>query len=98
MADSQTRSSWWGITINNPTDEDFSLVKNIPSFVRYVKGQQELGENETLHIQAVANTAQVRMSQMKSWLPRAHFETLKSKAHQKMKQQFQIQGLKRERS
>lgn len=83
MSDSQTRASWWGITINNPTDEDYSLVKNLPSFVRYCKGQTEQGENGTLHIQAVANTAQVRMSQMKSWLPRGHFEVLKTKTHQK---------------
>lgn len=81
MTDSQTRASWWGITINNPVAEDYSLVKNLPSFVRYCKGQDERGESGTLHIQAVANTTQVRMSQMKSWLPRAHFEALTTKAH-----------------
>lgn len=84
MSDSQTRGSWWGITINNPTDDDFSRVKNLPSFVRYVKGQSEIGEEKgTLHIQAVANTAQVRMTQMNSWLPRAFFKVLKTKDHQK---------------
>jgi len=79
--DSQTRSSWWIITVNNPSDSDVTVIQALPSFVRYCKGQQEVGENGTLHIQAVANTSQVRMSQMKGWLPRAHFETLKTKQH-----------------
>lgn len=79
--DSQTRASWWIITVNNPDESDWTALKALPSFVRYCKGQQEVGSNGTPHIQAVANTSQVRMSQMKGWLPRAHFETLKSKQH-----------------
>lgn len=79
----QTRSSWWIITINNPLESDWTLVKALPPFVKYCKGQEEVGDNGTNHIQAVANTSQVRMSQMKAWLQRAHFEVLKTKQHQK---------------
>lgn len=39
-----------------------------------VKGQDEIGENGTLHIQACANTVQTRMSALKAWLPRSHVE------------------------
>lgn len=46
-----------------------------------VKYQEEIGENGTRHIQGYANTDQVRLSQMKAWLPRAHFVVLKSKEH-----------------
>lgn len=67
--------------MNNPTETDWTAIKALPSFVRYSKGQEEVGENGTHHIQAIANTSQVRMSQMKSWLPRAHFETVKTKQH-----------------
>jgi len=88
MTDSQTRASWWIITINNPTEEDYANVRNLPAFVRYVKGQDEISESGTLHIQAVCNTSQVRMSQLKGWLPRAHFDILKSKTHQKNSLQY----------
>lgn len=81
--DSQTtfRASHWGITINNPTEEDRTLIRTQPKWLRMVKGQDEIGENGTLHIQAYANTDQVRMSSLKQWLPRAHFSALTTKQH-----------------
>lgn len=81
--DSQTtsRASHWGITINNPTVEDRNALKQFPRFLRRVRGQDEIGENGTPHIQAYANTDQVRLSQMKTWLARAHFKPLTSKQH-----------------
>lgn len=81
--DSQTiRASHWGITINNPTEEDRVQLRTQMRFLRTVRGQDEIGgDNGTLHIQAYANTDQVRMSQMKTWLPRAHFKPLTTKQH-----------------
>lgn len=43
-----------------------------------VKGQDEIGENGTLHIQFALNTRQIRLSQIKEWLPRAHLEVAKN--------------------
>lgn len=81
--DSQTtiRASHWGITINNPTDDDRRSLRTSQRWLRRVRGQDERGENGTLHIQAYANTDQVRMSQLKTWLPRAHFKALTTKSH-----------------
>lgn len=73
------RSSWWSITINNPTDDDRLRLKDFPSFVKMVKCQDEVGESGTLHIQGAVNTAQTRLSALKEWLPRAHIEVARDK-------------------
>jgi len=70
----QTRQTWWSLTINNPTPEDDILLLNTPRFVKRVKYQKEVGENETPHYQIALQTQQVRFSQIKTWLPRAHIE------------------------
>lgn len=74
------RASWWSITINNPTEVDRDALRNPPTFVKLVKCQDEVGENETLHIQGCVNTTQVRFSQMKNWLQRAHIEVARDKS------------------
>lgn len=81
--DSQTtsRASHWGFTVNNPTEEDRLQVRTQHRFLRTVRGQEEIGANGTLHIQGYAHTDQVRLSQLKTWLPRAHFQPLMSKEH-----------------
>lgn len=81
QTDSTTRASHWGITINNPTADDRTKLRTQPRWLRMVKGQDEIGANGTLHVQAYANTAQVRMSQLKEWLPRAHFKALSTQQH-----------------
>lgn len=43
-----------------------------------IKGQDEIGENGTLHIQFAMNTAQIRRSQISEWLPRAHLEAARN--------------------
>lgn len=73
------RSTWWSITINNPTDDDRSALAAPPTFVKRIKYQDEVGENGTLHIQGAVNTAQCRMSMLKQWLPRAHLEPARDK-------------------
>lgn len=81
VSQTTSRASHWGITINNPTEEDRTLIRTQPKWLRMVKGQDEIGENGTLHIQAYANTDQVRLSSLKQWLPRAHFSALTTKQH-----------------
>lgn len=76
------RSSWWSITLNNPTEEDRQTVKGPPPrWLKMIKGQEEVGENGTHHLQMVANTEQIRASQLKAWLPRSHIEAPKSQKH-----------------
>lgn len=72
--DRQTRQTWWSLTINNPTPEDDILLANTPRFVKRIKYQKEVGENGTEHYQIALNTQQVRFSQIKNWLSRAHIE------------------------
>lgn len=69
------KSTWWSITINNPVDADRELLKTPPDFVKHVVGQDEIGEEGTLHLQyAVQCKSQQRFSAIKAWLPRAHIE------------------------
>lgn len=76
---STVRASWWSVTINNPTELDRQTVHGpAPRWVRIIKGQDEIGESGTLHLQMALNTAQVRMSQVKQWLPRAHIEAARN--------------------
>jgi len=81
-AASGQRSSWWSITINNPTDEDRNCLKseNWPTWVKRYDGQEEVGKDGTLHIQGALNTAQVRFSAVKGWLARAHIEAARDKS------------------
>lgn len=70
-----TKATWWSITINNPTDEDRELLAHPPDFIKQVMGQDERGEEGTLHIQAALQCkTQQRFSAIKAWLPRAHIE------------------------
>lgn len=78
-APERDRAAWWSITINNPTQADRDALKEHPSFVKMVKYQDEIGEEGTPHIQGAVNTAQVRFSAMKKWLPRAHIEAARNK-------------------
>jgi len=75
------RASWWSVTINNPTPADFASLKkeNLPSWVKFLKGQDEIGKNGTPHLQFAVQTAQVRHAAMRSWLPRAHIEIARDK-------------------
>lgn len=76
MVDTTSRGTWWSITVNNPTEQDRQTIHGpAPRWLRMVKGQDEIGEKSgILHIQAVANTTQTRMSSLMEWLPRAHIQ------------------------
>lgn len=81
--DSQTdRASHWSITINNPTDEDRQRLRTEQRWLRLVRGQDEIAPTTgTLHIQAYANTDQVRKRAIQDWLPRAHVKPCISRDH-----------------
>lgn len=52
-----------------------------PRWLRMVRGQDEVGANGTAHLQIFANTDQVRMSAIKTWLPRAHIKPCITQEH-----------------
>lgn len=81
MAD-QVKATFWGpCTLNNPTDEDRAALQSPPEFVKAVRGQDEVGENGTPHIQFMVQCkTQQRMTALKRWLPRAHFEAARNVA------------------
>lgn len=80
QADMTTRASWWSVTLNNPTDDDDTRLKNRPTWVKRLKYQLEQGGEEgTPHYQIALQTTQTRMSQVKQWLPRAHIEVARDK-------------------
>jgi len=74
---SDSRGSYWSITINNPTDDDnqrWSSLGNEP-WVKKCDGQLERGEEGTLHLQAFVQTAHGRfLNKIRAALPRAHVE------------------------
>lgn len=73
------RGSWWSVTINNPTEQDRQTIHGpAPRWLRMIRGQEELGANGTLHYQLAVNTQQIRASQIKEWLPRAHIEVARN--------------------
>lgn len=72
------RASYWIVTINNPTPEIRALLKSPEDFVKQMWYQDEIGESGTLHIQLCINSTQVRFSQIKDWLPRAHIEAARN--------------------
>lgn len=73
------RGSWWSITINNPTQQDYEKLKSPRDFVREMWYQTEVGEEGTKHIQCCINTTQQRFSAIKQWLDRAHIELARNK-------------------
>jgi len=81
-SDQSKKASYWSITINNPTEDDFIRWEGLKGekWVKKVMGQLEKGENGTPHIQGMLNTDHVRFSQIKKALPRAHIEVAKKPA------------------
>lgn len=67
------RGTCWSLTINNPTDDDRQNLAMLPAGWT-VKGQEEKGEQGTLHLQLMLKTPQVRFSAVKKHFPRAHIE------------------------
>lgn len=75
MSEMSESGTVWSITINNPSDEDREALKSWPSFVKEVIGQDEVGENGTLHFQGLVKCKYTtKFNALKKWLPRSHIE------------------------
>lgn len=75
MSEMSESGTVWSITINNPNEEDREALKAWPSFVKELIGQDEVGENGTLHFQGMVKTKYtVKFSALKKWVSRAHIE------------------------
>lgn len=75
--DKKVRATCWSITINNPTQEDYEAIKNIPAGWS-VLGQPEVGEEGTPHLQLCIKTPQVRWSAVKKHFVRGHIEVARN--------------------
>ena len=76
--DKKVRATCWSITINNPTQEDYEAIKNLPAGWS-ILGQPEVGEKEgTPHLQLCLKTLQVRPSAVKKQFRRAHIEVARN--------------------
>jgi len=71
------RSTKWSLTINNPTEEDWKELKNLPAGWE-VLGQPEVGAEGTEHLQLMVKTPQVRFSALKKHFKRGHIEVAKN--------------------
>lgn len=70
------RSTCWSITINNPSEKDYT--PELPAGWK-LTGQIEKGEEGTTHYQGMLTTNQQRFSAVKKVFPRAHIEPAKNK-------------------
>lgn len=68
------RSTCWSITINNPTPDDREQLNRCSQKGWRIEGQQEVGENGTLHYQCLLRTPQVRFNAVKNHFTRAHID------------------------
>lgn len=75
-----TKGRNWSITINNPTQDDYTQIEVLKSkgWLKEWTGQLERGENGTPHIQACIKTDNVKFSMIKKALPRAHIEVARN--------------------
>lgn len=79
-----SRARNWCFTLNNySTDEQLSITALYPEKVCYLLFGRETGEEGTPHLQGYFKaTSQVRLSAIKKWIPRAHFEVAKGTPQQ----------------
>lgn len=80
--DRQTdKATWWSITAYN---DEIALLEDNTKFPAWVQnvygGREECPTTKRIHFQgALQCSQQVRMSQVKSWLPTAHLEVARAK-------------------
>lgn len=91
------KSSYWSLTINNPTADDEEQISLARQRGWKVEGQLEKGENGTPHYQLLLHTGQVRFSAVKKIFTRAHIEparnptALKQYVHKEETREGQLQ-------
>lgn len=71
-----TRATCWSITINNPTEKDYT--PELPGGWK-MTGQVEVGDQGTRHYQGMLTTNQQRFSAIQKVFPRAHIEVAKNR-------------------
>lgn len=73
------KSTYWSLTINNPTDADEEAINLARQKGWKITGQKEQGKLGTIHYQLCLYTpGQVRQSAVKKAFPRAHIEFAKN--------------------
>lgn len=78
MPASTQMSTFWSVTINNPDENDWAIIRNgYQDYCREIVHTKEVGEDGTEHIQAwVKLQRQQRFSFVKKLFPRAHLRCL----------------------
>jgi len=71
------RGTKWSITLNNPTDHEWS-VGDRPGWS--IEGQLEKGKEGTLHYQGILTTPKLSFGTIKAAYPRAHIERARNAA------------------
>jgi len=76
------RQARWWIATMPAAAWDISSAEDLPQFIKYIKGQREVGENTGFeHYQFVIQCHRpTRLSQLKKWSPVSHFEPTRSEA------------------
>jgi len=74
------RSTFWSVTINNPTPDDEECISVARSKGWTVTGQKEAGSEGTPHYQLAVKTPQVRFTAVKKVFPRGHIEIARNVA------------------
>nr|WAE42876.1 MAG: replication associated protein [Cressdnaviricota sp.] len=77
---STARSTYWSLTINNPTDSDEECINLARQKGWTVTGQKEVGKEGTPHYQLMLKTPQLRCSAIKKMFPRGHIEIARNPA------------------
>jgi len=69
------KSTFWSLTINNPTAADMDALNTAAAKGWKVEGQEEMGKNGTKHFQiALTTPGQARYAAVKKVFTRAHIE------------------------
>jgi len=74
------KATHWSITINNPTQDDRDDMREALQKGWQILGQEETGENGTVHLQFMLTTPHIRFGAVKKTLRRAHIEPAKNVA------------------
>lgn len=73
-----TKATQWSLTINNPTPQDYTNITEAQQKGWKITGQQEVGDNQTHHLQLYLKTPHIRFSAVKKQFPRAHIEVARN--------------------
>jgi len=84
----------WAFTLNNYTEQELTMIRSMPEFVKQCIWELEKGKEDTPHVQGwIKLKSQQRLSYLqRHYLPRAHYEGMTSEEwNQNMKRYVQKQ-------